>query len=256
MRILICNDDGIFAPGILALREALQGMGELIVVAPEAEQSAVGHAITVSSPLRAKPVNRQGEYFGQAVNGTPADCVKLAVSEILDDRPDLLVSGINLGANSGISVLYSGTVSGATEGTILGIPSIAFSLCTFQNPEWESAARVARAIVQSVEPARIPPDTLLNVNIPNLPFDQLKGIEVVPIAKSRWVEEFDARTDPRGHNYYWMCGVLQLVGAPGNNDVSRLEEGYVSVTPLQLDMTNYRELDNIAGWPFRLEPTD
>lgn len=252
MRILICNDDGIFAPGILALREAVQGLGELHVVAPEAEQSAVGHAITVSSPLRVKPVNRQGEYFGQAVNGTPADCVKLAVSRILDQPPDLLLSGINLGANSGISVLYSGTVSGATEGTILGLPSIAFSLCTFQNPEWEAAARVARAVVRRVDPASIPPDTLLNVNIPNLPFERLRGIAVVPIAKSRWVEEFDARTDPRGHNYYWMDGVLKLVGAAGNNDVSRLEEGYVTVTPLQLDMTNYSALEDVASWDWSL----
>lgn len=247
MRILLCNDDGIFSPGIAALADAVRDLGDIHVVAPEAEQSAVGHAITIAYPIRAKKVRRNGQFFGHAVSGTPADCVKLAVSQLLPEPPDLILSGINLGANTGISVLYSGTVSGATEGIILGIPSMAFSLCTFTNPLWDSASRVVRAMVQGFPRAGLPPDALLNVNIPNLPYEELRGVAAAPIGKSRWIEEFDARVDPRGNTYYWMNGALHLYDDSTENDVERVREGFVSVTPLQTDMTHYRALASLSG---------
>lgn len=248
MRILICNDDGIHAPGIATLVEAMRPLGEIRVVAPEAEQSAVGHAITIASPLKATPVYKRGEYFGHAVSGTPADCVKLALSELLDEPPDLVVSGINLGPNAGISVLYSGTVSGATEGAILGVPSIAFSLGTFHDPMWETGGRVARHIVERFADADLPPECVLNVNIPNLPYEDIKGFATVPIAPSRYVEEFDARTDPRGNAYFWMDGMLTLTGTDLNNDVGQMRAGYVTLTPLHFDLTHYAAMERIRSW--------
>lgn len=248
MRILICNDDGIFAPGIAALAEALRPLGEIVVVAPEAEQSAVGHAITIASPLKVKPVHKRGELFGHAVSGTPADCVKLAISELLDEPPDLVVSGINLGPNAGISVLYSGTVSGATEGAILGVPSIAFSMGTFHDPLWETGARVARRLVERFTSADLPNECVLNVNIPNLPYAEIKGYKTVPIAPSRYVEEFDARTDPRGNAYYWMDGMLTLTGEDRENDVGQMRDGYVTLTPLHFDLTHYAAMDRLRAW--------
>ena len=253
MRILVCNDDGIHAPGIATLAEALRPLGEIRVVAPEAEQSAVGHAITIASPIRVKPVYRNGELFGHAVSGTPADCVKVAVNELLDGPPDLVVSGINLGPNAGISVLYSGTVSGATEGAILGVPSIAFSLATFHDPIWETAGRVARRIVERFPGAGLPRTCVLNVNIPNLPYSEILGVATAPIAPSRFVEEFDARTDPRGNAYYWMDGILTLTGDGQDNDVGRMREGYVTLTPLNFDLTHYPALEALRGWQLGLD---
>jgi 5'-nucleotidase len=248
MRILICNDDGIYAPGIAALAEAMRPLGEIRVVAPEAEQSAVGHAITIASPLKAKPVHKHGEFFGHAVSGTPADCVKLAISELLDEPPDLVVSGINLGPNAGISVLYSGTVSGATEGAILGVPSIALSLGTFHDPIWETGARVARHIVERFSELDLPNACVLNVNIPNLPYPEIRGFKTVPIAPSRYVEEFDARTDPRGNAYFWMDGMLTLTGDDRENDVGQMRDGYVTLTPLHFDLTHYAVMDRLRAW--------
>jgi 5'-nucleotidase len=252
MHILICNDDGIYAPGIRVLHEAVEPLGRVSVVAPDSERSAVGHAITVSSPLKAKRVDLPGAFAGQAVTGTPADCVKLAVSCLLDEPPDLVVSGINLGPNAGISVLYSGTVSGATEGAILGIPSIAFSLATYEEPHWDTARQVARYITGSYRTSGLPCETLLNVNIPNLPFDRLEGYAVVRVGKSRYVEEFHARSDPRGNAYYWMDGVLKLCEDTRENDVEMLRRGYVTLTPIKYDLTDHDALATLAEWGGRL----
>src|SRR5579884_3334971 len=187
MKILVTNDDGIFADGIYALFKELQKLGEVIAVAPASEQSAVGHAITLMTPLRVNQVNRHGEFFGWAVNGTPADCVKLAVHALMDERPDLIVSGINLGANIGTSVIYSGTVSAATEGTILGIPSIAMSLATFANPDFSVAAKFARKLGKLVlSKGGLPSGTLLNVNVPNVPRADIRGVEVTVNSDSRF----------------------------------------------------------------------
>ncbi len=242
MRILVANDDGIHAPGIHALYHAVRDLGDVHVVAPHAEQSAVGHAITISNPIKCKPVDRDGHFFGHAVGGTPADCVKLAVYSLLPQRPDLVVSGINLGPNAGISVIYSGTVSAATEGTILGIPSMAISLATFTDPLWDTPARVARDLVPKLARHGLPPETLLNVNVPNIPFEQLKGYRVTRMGRSRFVEIFHRRTDPRNNVYYWMDGEMELLGDGAGTDIQALEEGYVSLTPIWFDLTHHRVL--------------
>lgn len=243
MRILLCNDDGIHAPGLHALHEAVKDLGQVSVVAPSSEQSAVGHAITLSNPIKCREVEKDGRFFGHAVGGTPADCVKLAVTGLLDHRPDLIISGINLGPNAGISVIYSGTVSAATEGTILGIPSMAVSLNTFTHPLWDTPARAAREVAQKLIARGLPDETLLNVNVPNLPWSQIKGYQVTRMGRSRFVEVFHRRTDPRNNVYYWMDGEMELIGDGEGTDVKALEDGYVSMTPIWFDLTHDKVLD-------------
>jgi 5'-nucleotidase len=253
MRILLSNDDGIYAPGIAALYEAVRDLADVDLVAPSSERSAVGHAITLSDPLKVREVRRNGQLFGYAVSGTPADCVKLAVEgSLLGHKPDLVVSGINLGPNAGISVIYSGTVSAATEGTILGIPSLAISLNTFTDPLWDTAKRIARHIVSVVMERGLPPQTLLNVNIPNKPFDQLKGYRVTRMGQSRFVEIFHRRTDPRGNLYFWMDGDLEQLGDTRGTDVEALKEDSVSLTPIWFDLTHHAVLDTLRGWKIEL----
>lgn len=245
MRILICNDDGIHAPGIAALHRAVKEFGELHVIAPDAERSAAGHAITLADPIKSTPVEKDGELFGYGIGGTPADCIKLAVCAVMkDDPPDMVLSGINLGSNTGISVIYSGTVSAATEGVILGIPGVAFSLCTYTNPEWEMAERVARELTKKLVGNPVPPDVLLNVNMPNLPYDQLKGIKVTRMGRSRFIEKFHKRLDPRGRTYYWLDGELEVHDDGDDIDIHAVRDGYVSVTPIHLDLTAYEHLNS------------
>lgn len=251
-RILISNDDGIHAPGLRALYDALQPLGDLIVVAPETEQSAVGHAITISDPIRIRKMRSESGFEGYAVAGTPADCVKLAVSVLLPQPPDLIVSGINLGPNVGISVIYSGTVSAATEGTILGIPSLAVSLASFNEPCWPTAARVARRAAENVLRHGLPADTLLNVNVPNVPLDRLKGVAVTRMGRSRFREIFHPRTTPRGDTYYWLDGVLQMIGDTRETDVQAVEDGYVSLTPIWFDLTHHAVLGQMKNLSERL----
>ncbi len=253
MRILLSNDDGIHAAGISAMYQAIRDLGDVHVVAPEAERSAVGHAITLSNPLKTKRVSKNGEFFGYAVDGMPADCVKLAVTALLDQPPDLVLSGINLGPNAGINVLYSGTVSAATEGTILGIPSMAVSLATFQDPLWDTAARVAREFTLRILEQNIPKDTLLNVNVPNIPYDQLKGVRVTRMGRSRFVEVFHRRTDPRGNEYYWLDGEMKQFDDEPDSDLRVLEEGYVSITPLWFDLTHESALPRLKEWAAAFE---
>ncbi len=248
MRILISNDDGIHAPGLVALHAALREIGDLEVVAPDSEQSAVGHAITLSDPIRARPVCRENGFRGYAVGGTPADSVKLAVCALLTEPVDLVVSGINLGPNAGISVIYSGTVSAATEGTILGIPSMAISLATYTDPCWDTAGRVARLLVRRLAERPLPRGVLLNVNVPNRPWDRLAGFAVTRMAESRFVETFDRRADPRGNVYYWMDGYLQPTGDAEGTDLAALENGFVSLTPIHFDLTHVPSLDRLRAW--------
>lgn len=248
MRILISNDDGIFAPGISALHTAMSGLGEVTVVAPDAERSAVGHAITISDPIKTRIVTRNGRFSGHAVGGTPADSVKLAVCALMDEPPDLLVSGINLGPNAGISVIYSGTVSAATEGTILGISSMAVSLATFQDPIWETAIAVTRRLARRLAEDALPPGVLLNVNVPNLPLGEIRGYAVTRMGGSRFIETFDRRSDPRGNLYYWMDGYLEPIGPTEGTDLRALDEGYVSLTPIQFDLTDQAAMERLRGW--------
>ncbi len=252
MRILISNDDGIYSPGILALYRALRGLGELIVVAPHAEQSAVGHAITISDPIKLTTVRREDGFEGQAVVGTPADCVKLAVSVLLDKPPDLVVSGINLGPNVGISLIYSGTVSAATEGTILGIPSLAVSIDAFKDPRWDTAGRVARRLAEEIIRRGLPPDVLLNVNVPNRPAAELQGFALTRMGRSRFAEIFHQRVTPRGETYYWLDGELQQLGDVNGTDFQALARGCVSVTPVGFDLTHHTFLPELRQWNLAL----
>jgi 5'-nucleotidase len=254
VRILVTNDDGIQSPGLRALVDALRGWGEVWVIAPDREQSAVGHAITLSEPIRLFPWTIDGADYTFAISGTPADCVKLGLTELMPQRPDLVLSGVNRGENTGISVIYSGTVSAATEGTIDNIPSIAVSLGSFVSTRFEPAARVARHIAEVVAERGLPRDTLLNVNVPDLPLGEIRGIRVTRQGRTRFQETFMKRADPRGKIYYWMDGD-KLPREESDTDGTALHEGYVSITPIRLDFTHHEFLRELAHWPldFRAE---
>jgi len=240
MRILITNDDGIHALGLCALYDALAEDHEVHVVAPESERSAVGHAITLSDPLRVRPVKRQGVRFGWAVSGTPADCVKLALHELVPHPLDLILSGINQGANVGINVLYSGTVSAATEGAILGVRSAAVSLDACRDPDFCCAAAFAWDLVSWLGTAEIPAGVAINVNVPSLPAHRIRGVKVTRQGTARFAEQFEKRVDPRGNIYYWQAGET-LVGPEARDvDCVALKEGYITVTPIHFDLTAYR----------------
>ncbi|MCL6610047.1 MAG: 5'/3'-nucleotidase SurE [Peptococcaceae bacterium] len=250
MRILLCNDDGIFAQGIIALRERLEKMGEverIFVVAPDRERSAIGHGITMHRPLRAREVKYASpKSAGWSVDGTPADCVKLAVEELLDKPPDLVVAGINLGANLGTDVLYSGTVSAAVEAVICGCPAVAVSITSYDDPDFSVAADFTAGIIPVVHREGLPPGTLLNVNVPP---GRPKGVKVVRLGNMKYVNIFDRRTDPRGRVYYWMAGeVCDLEDNCPDTDVGANARGYITVTPVQIDLTNHGELERIRGW--------
>jgi 5'-nucleotidase len=253
VKILLTNDDGIFADGIYALFCEMKQLGEVIAIAPASEQSAVGHAITLWNPLRINQVNRHGEFFGYAVNGTPADCVKLAVHAIMDERPDVIVSGINLGANIGTAVIYSGTVSGATEGAILGIPSIAISLATFSNPDFSAAAKFARKLTSTVvEKGGLPQGILLNVNVPAVAESEIVGVEITRNSESRFEDIFEKRLDPRKRVYYWSAGVEQTYDLREGTDSAALRANKISVTPIHFDMTAHAQVPVIESWGISL----
>lgn len=247
MRILLSNDDGIFSPGMEILASALRGLGDLTIVAPDAERSAVGHAITLSDPIKTRELFRNGELFGYAASGTPADCVKLAVCALMDQPPDLVVSGINLGPNAGISIIYSGTVSAATEGTILGIPSMAVSLATFVHPQWETAGRATRILAEFLIAQPLPVGVLLNVNIPNRVWGDIRGFRSTRMGASRFIETFDRRKDPRGNDYYWMDGFIEAIPPYDETDLSALDAGFISLTPISFDLTNTAAFEQLRS---------
>jgi 5''/3''-nucleotidase SurE len=249
MNILLTNDDGIYSEGIRALSESLNDVGDVTVVAPDSERSAVGHAITLSDPLRVNQVNRGGKFFGYSTTGTPADCVKLAIRAILKKKPDLVVSGINLGPNVGYSVLYSGTVSGASEGAILGIPSFAISLATFTNPDYSYAAEFAGKLARQVlKHDDLPRGTLLNVNVPAVAKKRIKGVRIVKQSGRAIEERFDKRQDPHKRVYYWLTGEIIKSDAKGDADIETIRKNYISITPIHCDMTNYGYIEKLKTW--------
>ncbi|MEI6832151.1 MAG: 5'/3'-nucleotidase SurE [Candidatus Omnitrophota bacterium] len=251
MNILLTNDDGIFSEGIRALYKSLKQIGKVTIVAPDSERSAVGHAITLSDPLRVKKINRSGKFFGYATTGTPADCVKLAIRAILKKRPDIVVSGINLGPNVGYSVLYSGTVSGATEGAILGIPSFAISLSTFTNPNYSFAAEFANKLAKQILKYKdLPKGTLLNVNIPAVAKNRIKGVRIVKQSGQAIEERFDKREDPRKRIYYWLTGEIIKSDGRDEADIETVRKNYISITPIHCDMTDYDFMDKLKLWKF------
>jgi len=247
-KILLTNDDGINAPGLYALYESIRTIGDVTVVAPDTEMSAVGHAITLSDPLRVEKIQKRGEFFGYAVSGTPADCVKIAAWALLDEMPDLVISGINLGNNTGISIIYSGTVSAATEGTILEIPSLAISLVAFKNPDFAYAAKFAKKMATIVLEKGLPVGTLLNINVPNVKEEDIKGVLVTRQGKAVYREHFDKRTDPWGRSYYWMAGEKVKLEEDDSVDDTALKNNKVSITPIQFDLTDYANLDLLKSW--------
>ena len=237
-KILITNDDGIFAPGIYALWEAMQEVGQTTVVAPDTEQSAVGHAITLSDPLRVEGIHRTGGFEGFAVSGTPADCAKIAIRSLMDKKPDVLISGINRGANLGNNIIYSGAVSAATEGTMLGIPSVAISINSFNSDEFRGAKETAIKVVHYLTNNTLPSGTLLNVNVPYCPPEEIKGIKVTRQGNQYFQDDFDQRKDPRGRTYYWMKGKIVDDDQELYYDSKAVCDGYVSITPIHFQMTN------------------
>jgi 5'-nucleotidase len=247
--ILVSNDDGYDSPGIYALVRSLNRIAETVVAAPATPQSAVGHAITVQMPLRAREVQRGKGFRGWAVEGTPADSVKLGVSTLLQRKPDLVVSGINHGMNTSINIMYSGTVSAATEGMILGIPSIAISLASHaQDADTTAAALFARSIARTVLRRGLPAGTLLNVNVPAIPLADIRGVAVTRQGRSWWDDGFETRTDPNGKEYYWLYGTYKWDSDPQADDHA-LQNKLISVTPLHYCLTDdalYAEM--AAGW--------
>lgn len=249
MRILICNDDGIRAAGIRALEAALAPLGEIWVVAPDREQSAASHSLSLYRPLRVEELDDR--HF--AVDGTPTDAVNLAINGIMKARPDLVVSGINHGGNLGDDITYSGTVSAAMEGTLLGIPAIAMSLVGRDSLEFGPAAEFAARLAATVGARGLPRDTLLNVNVPGLPLEELRGYRITRQGKRRYGDAIVEHLDPRGRKYYWIGGD-DLGFVPGEGtDCTAVADGFISVTPLHLDLTNYAsiaELGELAlPWP-------
>ena len=247
---MLNDTHGIFSDGIYALWEAMSEIGETIVVAPNTEKSAVGHAITLSDPIRIEEVNRSGGFTGYAVNGTPADSVKIGVKAIMNSKPDIIISGINHGANVGQSLLYSGTISAATEGTFLGIPSIAISLDVLRDYDFTVAKDVAKNIVQAVLKNGLPKETLLNVNVPKDRPDGLKGYQITHQGSIYFEDHFEKREDPRGRLYYWMTGNIKDPDKDIHSDGVALRKGFVSITPLQLQMTNMDLMDQLSRWSF------
>jgi len=246
--ILIVNDDGINAPGIRKLISIMNDFGEVVVVAPDGPQSGKGHAITIESTIRCdKVIIDDGPQTEYSCSGTPVDCVKLAVNKLITRKPDLCVSGINHGSNSSINVIYSGTMSAAVEGALEGIPSIGFSLLDYSHEaDFSEGEKYIREITESVLNNSLPDGVCLNVNIPKSVDDKkIKGIKVCRQAKANWVEEFDEREDPKGRKYYWLTGKFVNYDKGDDTDERALENHYISVVPVQFDVTAYHAISKL-----------
>ena len=246
--ILLCNDDGFNEDGLRVLYDELSLEDDVIIIAPETEQSAMGHAITLTKPLKVRKVEEGGKLVGYAINGTPADCVKLAIAVLLDEPPRIVVSGINLGGNLGICALYSGTVSAATEAMIMGVPSIAISLDTYENPDFNPAAKFSRKLIKKVLEKGLPSGVVLNVNVPPVPENEIAGVAITRQGKSRVVESFDQRVDPRNNTYYWMAGEMRFDEVEDGADCVMVSKNFISVTPIHFDLTHQPSIDVIKDW--------
>ncbi len=245
--ILVTNDDSIYSKGIKSLVDAMSEIGDVVVVAPDKPQSGMGHAVTLNKPLRLHKITRFNQIEeSYTCSGTPVDCVKIARDIVLHRKPDLCVSGINHGSNSSINILYSGTMSAAVEAAIEHIPSIGFSLCNHDlDADFTAAAHYAKVIAQQILKHPLEKGILLNVNIPNIPLDEIKGIKTGHQAIAKWEEEFEERIDPRGSKYYWLTGKFVNYDKRENTDEWALENGYVSIVPVQFDMTSHKGIETI-----------
>ncbi|GAB1393681.1 5'/3'-nucleotidase SurE [Rhodocyclaceae bacterium] len=244
MRILLSNDDGYFAPGLAALYEAMRGMGEITVVAPERNRSGASNSLTLDRPLHLKQA-ANGFYY---VNGTPTDCVHLAVTGMLEHEPDMVISGINLGSNMGDDTVYSGTVAAAMEGYLLGVPSIAVSLTSFEGRNFATAARVVRDLVERFKAQPFGAPVLLNVNVPDIPHDVLAGVRMTRLGRRHKAEPVVKQVSPRGETVYWVGAAGAAADAGEGTDFHAVENGWVSVTPLQVDLTHYAQQERLVEW--------
>lgn len=247
MKILLTNDDGIYSDGIYAIYRELKKIGNVDVVAPESEKSSVGHAITLSHPILYKKVTRKGRFFGYGITGTPADCVKFALKVLLKSKPDLIVSGINLGPNDGCSVHYSGTVAGAREGALNGIPSVALSLDTFTDPRFNVAAQFGARAIKQVLGNKIPNGTFLNINIPAVSKSKIKGFRITRQGTKPIHGNFRKRKDPNLKTYYWMTGTPAVIRKDDGSDTYALENNYVTIAPIQCDSTDDKYYEKLLN---------
>lgn len=248
MKILVTNDDGIYSAGIAALAKALKEIAEVTVVAPSEEQSAVGHGITMKYPLRVNRYYHNGSFFGYAVEGTPADCVKMGIRNIMGESPDLVFSGINHGSNTAINIIYSGTVSAAREAAIMDVPAIAISVTSHEAKDFSYAGKVAKLLAKEVIKHGLPRGTLLNVNVPNFPEDEIAGILVTEQSKAKWDDIYEKRTDPFGKDYYWLTGKLVEINGEKQSDQFAIKNKFVSVTPIHFDLTDYETFKKMKSW--------
>jgi 5'-nucleotidase len=250
--ILLTNDDGIYAQGLQTLYNEIKDLGEVLVVAPATEQSAVGHAITLSAPLRVWKYSRDGYNSAYAVGGTPADCVKIAYWVLLKEerKPSIVISGINPGSNTGINAIYSGTVSAATEGAILGIPSFAISLATVKDPDFTFAAKFAKKLILKILKRDLPKGVYLNVNIPAVPEQEISGVVITTQGRAVYHERYEMRHDPHGRAYYWLTGEKVNVEKDERVDDRAILQNKVSITPIHYDLTHYAFLDELRSWDF------
>ncbi len=250
MRLLLSNDDGIHAPGLQILATTLSAEHEVHVVAPDRERSATGHALTLHKPLRIEEVHIEGVKQALAINGTPSDCVKLAVGALMkDSRPDLVVSGVNRGPNLGVDVIYSGTVSAALEGTILlERPCIAISLASFSDLGYEKAAAFALHLVRFLEHHTLDSKVLLNVNVPAIEWADIGGVRITKLGRRRYNDFFERRVDPRGKVYYWLAGEAEELADEPDTDVQAIRDNCISVSPIHYDLTHYPSVPDIEAW--------
>ena len=248
MKILVSNDDGIDSAGIYSLAQALKEIAEVTVVAPHKEQSAVGHAITMQTPLRVLEYQKNGKFFGYAVDGTPADCVKIGIRNLMPEPPDLVVSGINHGSNTAINIIYSGTVSAAREAAIMDVPSIAISVTSHTIIDFSFAAKIAKKLSLEILEKGLTKGTMLNVNVPNLPEEKIAGILLTKQGKSKWDDIYDKRIDPYGRNYYWLTGNLFELDHDLEYDQAAIKKDYVSVSPIHFDLTDYETYEDMKNW--------
>ena len=251
--ILVTNDDGINAPGIRTLISVVKDIGDVIVVAPDSPQSGMGHAITINSTLHSSRITpKNSEIIEYSCSGTPADCVKLAINELMPRKPDLCVSGINHGSNSSINVIYSGTMSAAIEAGIEGIPAIGFSLLDYRwNANFSDSKKFIRKITLNALKNKIPKDVVLNVNIPALKETEIKGIRICRQAKSYWIEEFDKRKNPLGQEYYWLTGKFIDKDKGEDTDEWALKNGFISIVPVEFDLTAHHAIQDLNQWDFK-----
>lgn len=244
-KILITNDDGIYSKGIKILANTLKELGEITVAAPLTEQSAVGHSITMKYPLRISEVYDNGSFFGYAIDGTPADCVKMGIRNIMKEKPDLVVSGINHGSNVAINVIYSGTVSAAREAAIMDTQAIAISLTNHKPKHLETAAKAALIVSKFALENPLPNGVILNVNVPDVPLSEIKGFLFTKQGSSKWDDYYEQRIDPYGNYYYWLKGEMLFLDEDLNNDIIAVQNNFISITPVHFDLTDYNVLNEL-----------